>query len=71
MKNKPIRYGLTFCIGINKATIEKAKSEIKNAKRGLWRLTQVFNQDGSLAQNAGYSNTDQPIQRNEKNVAPL
>ena len=40
--------------GRNKAVIEIAKSEIKDAERGSWRLTQVFNKDGSVAQNAGY-----------------
>ena len=39
--------------GRNKAVIEIAKSEIKDAERGSWRLTQVFNKDGSVAQNAG------------------
>jgi hypothetical protein len=40
--------------GRNKVTIETAKSEIKEGTRGSWRLTQVFNKDGNIAENAGY-----------------
>jgi len=38
----------------NKATVETAKAEIKDAKRSSWRLAQVFNEYENIAQNAGY-----------------
>jgi hypothetical protein len=37
-----------------KQQLKLPKLKKMESKRGIWHLTQVFNTDGSVAQNAGY-----------------